>query len=295
MLGWEVFFFGFGCRPVTVPTKSIIATFRTVTLVHLCLSNDLWSFPLPIISGQSCCSQTAILSLCKQPCNSSAAPFHLYPWLTTTMIPTAVSFFLRTHRTHALILTLPSEYPQQGERSDYVNWDTKSYQSSFVGSQAHLMPYEMSQVSVSQHYAPPVPAVPYQQYPPQQPAQHIYPQHTGYSDAREKLLKRRSVRQVNLDKGNLVVEVPVPSSIIPASTQGSERDEMTKLRYTAATCDPDVFKASKYSLRPYLMGRRTELFIVMTMYNEDEVLFVKTMNAYVTLKVLLLRAFMYLW
>lgn len=171
------------------------------------------------------------------------------------------------------------QYPQQGERSDYANWDTKSYQSSFVGSQAHLMPYEMSQVSVSQHYAPPLPAVPYQQYPPQQPAQHIYPQHTGYSDAREKLLKRRSVRQVNLDKGNLVVEVPVPSSIIPASTQGSERDEMTKLRYTAATCDPDVFKASKYSLRPYLMGRRTELFIVMTMYNEDEVLFVKTMNA----------------
>lgn len=35
----------------------------------------------------------------------------------------------------------------------------------------------------------------------------------------------------------------------------------------------------KYSLRPYLYGRQTELFIVMTMYNEDEVLFVRTMNA----------------
>lgn len=27
------------------------------------------------------------------------------------------------------------------------------------------------------------------------------------------------------------------------------------------------------------MNRQTELFIVMTMYNEDEILFVKTMNA----------------
>jgi len=217
--------------------------------------------------------------------------FYLLPWLTTTTIPTPVSFFLRTLYICPDPL-LPPEYSQQGERSDYANWDSKSYQSSFAGSQAHLVPYDLSQVSVSQHHVPPVPSVPYQQYPP---TQHLYPQHTGYSDAQEKLLKRRSVRQVNLDKGNLVIEVPVPSSIIPASTQGSERDEMTKLRYTAVTCDPDDFKASKYSLRPYLMGRRTELFIVMTMYNEDEVLFVKTMNAYVVLSASLLFPFMDFW
>ncbi|KAF5352445.1 hypothetical protein D9756_005849 [Leucocoprinus leucothites] len=175
---------------------------------------------------------------------------------------------------------------QQEYRNDYdthTNWDsrsTKSYQSSFAGSQAHLVPYEMSQVTTSQHHIPPVPSVPYnQQYPPQRPNQYLYPQHTGYSDAREKLLKRRSVRKVDLEKGNLVIEVPVPNSIVPANTSDSQRDEMTKLRYTAATCDPDNFKASKHTLRPYLIGRRTELFIVMTMYNEDEVLFVKTMNA----------------
>ena len=51
------------------------------------------------------------------------------------------------------------------------------------------------------------------------------------------------------------------------------------MRYTAATCDPDEFMRKKYSLRPYLYGRHTELFIVMTMYNEDEVLFTRTMNA----------------
>ncbi|KIJ08482.1 glycosyltransferase family 2 protein [Paxillus involutus ATCC 200175] len=100
---------------------------------------------------------------------------------------------------------------------------------------------------------------------------------TGYSMAREKLMKRRSVRQVELQNGNLVLDVHVPTHIIPKGM--SDVEEMTKMRYTAATCDPDDFMRRKYSLRPYLYGRHTELFIVMTMYNEDEVLFVRTMNS----------------
>lgn len=175
----------------------------------------------------------------------------------------------------------PGSYP--GPRNDYdnqSNWDTKSYQSSYAGSQAHLnSQYEMAQVSV--HDVPPVPTMPYQSYPPS--PQHPYsPQSigsTGYSTAREKLMKRRSIKHVELFRGNLVLDVPVPSHIIPAGKQDVE--EMSKMRYTAATCDPDEFKAMRYSLRPYLMGRHTELFIVMTMYNEDEILFLRTMNAYV--------------
>lgn len=104
-------------------------------------------------------------------------------------------------------------------------------------------------------------------------------QSAGYSVAREKFLKRRSVRQVELQQGNLVLDMPVPSHIIPKGIETKE--EMTTLRYTAATCDPDDFMRSKYSLRPHLYGRQTELFIVMTMYNEDEFLFTRTMNAYV--------------
>ena len=72
------------------------------------------------------------------------------------------------------------------------------------------------------------------------------------------------------------MDVPVPSHIV---VNGATSDEMTKMRYTAATCDPDDFMRNNYSLRPYLYGRRTELFIVMTMYNEDDVLFLRTMNA----------------
>lgn len=104
---------------------------------------------------------------------------------------------------------------------------------------------------------------------------------SGYSVAREKLMKRRSVRHVELQNGNLVLDVKVPSHIVPRGMDNVE--EMTKIRYTAATCDPDDFMRSRYSLRPYLYGRRTELFIVMTMYNEDEVLFCRTMNSCVVM------------
>ncbi|KAK0233571.1 chitin synthase [Armillaria fumosa] len=171
--------------------------------------------------------------------------------------------------------------PAQGynEYDTQNNWDsksTKSFQSSHAGSQVHLNPYEMSQVS-----PPPVPPMPYQQqqnYPPMhRPGMYHQTSSAGYSVAREKMLRRRSVRQVELFQGNLVLDMDAPTRLVPPGKEHEE--EMTKMRYTAATCDPDDFMKSRYSLRPYLYGRQTELFIVMTMYNEDEILFVKTMNA----------------
>ncbi|KAL1713663.1 glycosyltransferase family 2 protein [Schizophyllum commune] len=171
------------------------------------------------------------------------------------------------------------QYAQGQYEQDWDSKSAKSYQSSHVGSQAHLAPYEMSQVSSN---IPPVPTMPYQpDYPPVGP-QHpnLYHQNSygsQYNSAREKMLKRRSVRQVELFQGNLVLDMQVPSHIIPGDKKSDE--EFSKMRYTAATCDPDDFMKSRYTLRQYLSGRHTELFIVMTMYNEDEVLFVKTMNA----------------
>lgn len=178
----------------------------------------------------------------------------------------------------------PTNHNQQYNEYD-SQWDgrsAKSVQSSqFHGSQVHLNPqYEKSQVNI---HTPPVPSMPYHAYQPdyppiqQRPGMPLREQSTGYSVAREKLMKRRSVRHVELQNGNLVLDVAVPTHIVPKGMSSAE--EMTKMRYTAATCDPDEFMRRKYSLRPYLYGRHTELFIVMTMYNEDEILFVKTMNA----------------
>jgi chitin synthase len=52
------------------------------------------------------------------------------------------------------------------------------------------------------------------------------------------------------------------------------------MRYTAATCDPADFFAERFTLRQRLFAkpRYTELFIVVTMYNEDDVLFARTMS-----------------
>jgi len=56
--------------------------------------------------------------------------------------------------------------------------------------------------------------------------------------------------------------------------------EFTHMRYSAATCDPNNFKDFGFTLRQshYDPPRRTELFIVMTMYNEDEELFCRSMH-----------------
>lgn len=174
-----------------------------------------------------------------------------------------------------------SGYPYQSQPAydTQSNWETKSnksYHSNYTGSQTHLNTgYEMSQVSL--HHAPPMPPLPYDQHPLNYPPLQQLRPGVGWNVARDKLLKQRMVKQVELQQGNLVLDVQAPSFIVPKGMEHIE--EMTKLRYTAATCDPDDFMRQKYSLRPYLLGRQTELFIVMTMYNEDEVLFVRTMNA----------------
>lgn len=46
-------------------------------------------------------------------------------------------------------------------------------------------------------------------------------------------------------------------------------EEFTKMRYTAVTCDPNDFQKERYKLRQSLYGRKTELAIVATMYNES--------------------------
>lgn len=58
------------------------------------------------------------------------------------------------------------------------------------------------------------------------------------------------------------MDVPVPKGCVPTTHGlGVESGEMDSMRYTAATCDPDEFMRNKFTLRPYLWGRKTELFV----------------------------------
>ncbi|THH21774.1 hypothetical protein EUX98_g8282 [Antrodiella citrinella] len=98
---------------------------------------------------------------------------------------------------------------------------------------------------------------------------HFGPAPAGRVHRRNKMKKR-----VQLTNGNLVVDLDVPPKMV---LPWRGEPEMLKTRYTAVTCDPDEFEKNGFCLRQNESGRSTELFIVITMYNEDEVLLCRTL------------------
>lgn len=89
----------------------------------------------------------------------------------------------------------------------------------------------------------------------------------------------KTLKKVELFHGNLVLDSAVPNKLLNMCPNKVER-EFTHMRYSAATSDPNDFAKDGFTLRQvhYDPPRRTELFIVMTMYNEDEELFTRTMH-----------------
>ncbi|KAF6842173.1 chitin synthase 1 [Colletotrichum musicola] len=98
-------------------------------------------------------------------------------------------------------------------------------------------------------------------------------------------LKRYATRKIKLTQGSVLsIDYPVPSAIKNA-VQAKYRDveggseEFFKMRYTAATCDPNDFTLKNgYDLRPRMYNRHTELLIAITYYNEDKVLLSRTLH-----------------
>ncbi|MCJ1287850.1 Chitin synthase, class 1 [Xylographa opegraphella] len=95
------------------------------------------------------------------------------------------------------------------------------------------------------------------------------------------LRRWKTVKEVQLFNGNLVLDCPIPPKLLNQVPHAMppDRDEFTHMRYSAATCDPSEFYDDRFTLRQRLFAkpRHTELFIVVTMYNEDEFLFARTM------------------
>lgn len=98
-------------------------------------------------------------------------------------------------------------------------------------------------------------------------------------------LGRSKTRKIKLVQGSVLsIDYPVPSAIKNA-VQPQYRDaesgteEFHKMRYTAATCDPNDFTLKNgYDLRPRMYNRHTELLIAITYYNEDKVLLARTLH-----------------
>lgn len=105
---------------------------------------------------------------------------------------------------------------------------------------------------------------------------------TGVVEAPLKAQPRRhksmSRRQVKLVRGNLVLDCPVPTKLYSFLPR-RDHDEFVYMRYTAATTDPNEFVEGGFTLRPAIYEREIQLCICITMYNEDEIAFTRTMHS----------------
>ncbi|KAH3671308.1 hypothetical protein OGAPHI_000531 [Ogataea philodendri] len=100
-----------------------------------------------------------------------------------------------------------------------------------------------------------------------------------YSESGASVTSARQVRMVN---GNLVLDCPVSDVLLSKyTTPLSEKDrEFLFMRFQACTCEPAEFAYRNFSLRQcfYSQPRSTEMMVVITMYNENEILLARTLK-----------------
>ncbi|KAI5479650.1 glycosyltransferase family 2 protein [Pseudohyphozyma bogoriensis] len=99
----------------------------------------------------------------------------------------------------------------------------------------------------------------------------------GRPPSTAQLRRNKTKRRIKLTDGNLVLDCAIPTRLMGFLPRKDE-EEFRYSRYTAITGGPEDFNKGSYTLRPTMFERKTELFIVVTMYNENEVLFCRTMH-----------------
>ncbi|KAJ2922212.1 hypothetical protein H1R20_g14889, partial [Candolleomyces eurysporus] len=151
--------------------------------------------------------------------------------------------------------------PEKAALGDSYDLNEYSRSSTYYSADAHNVVFDpLPETPKSSQFS--LPEAPLE-------TRHFGPAPTGRVIRRHKTKKR-----VQLTNGNLVVDLPVPPKLV---LPRKGEPETMHTRYTAVTCDPDEFEKKGFFLRQNETGRRTELFIVITMYNEDEVLFCRTL------------------
>ncbi|MCJ1308223.1 Chitin synthase, class 2 [Agyrium rufum] len=105
------------------------------------------------------------------------------------------------------------------------------------------------------------------------------PAPSGKQDRRGARHAQMAKKEVRLINGELILECKIPT-ILYSFLPRRDEIEFTHMRYTAVTCDPDDFVLNGYKLRQNIGAtmRETELFICITMVNEDEINFTRTMH-----------------
>jgi chitin synthase len=110
--------------------------------------------------------------------------------------------------------------------------------------------------------------------------EHYGPAPDGKQERRGARQAQMAKKEVRLINGELILECKIPT-ILYSFLPRRDEIEFTHMRYTAVTCDPDDFVSRGYKLRQNIgaTARETELFICVTMYNENEIDFTRTMHA----------------
>jgi chitin synthase len=116
-------------------------------------------------------------------------------------------------------------------------------------------------------------------YSEHEKVEHYGPAPDGHQSRRGARLAVKSKKEVRLTNGELILECKIPT-ILYSFLPRRDDTEFTHMRYTAVTCDPDDFVERGYKLRQNYGStlRETELFICITMYNENEIDFTRTMH-----------------
>ena len=101
---------------------------------------------------------------------------------------------------------------------------------------------------------------------------------------RRQTIKRGVTRKVKLTSGHFIAEYPVPTAVKnavePKWANATNTTEFSHMRYTAATCDPDDYtRENGWTFRASMYGRPTELLIAVTSYNEDKILYARTLHS----------------
>ncbi|KAJ3109173.1 Chitin synthase, class 2 [Phlyctochytrium planicorne] len=97
-------------------------------------------------------------------------------------------------------------------------------------------------------------------------------------DSVQRMPTRRMVStDVPLENGNYVIDVLAPLSMLEGMPYQTG-EEFEKMRYTACTASIEEFP-KQYTLRQGRPGNRTRIAVVVTMYNEDDVLLCKSLTA----------------
>ncbi|KAI1315891.1 Chitin synthase, class 1 [Mortierella claussenii] len=163
-------------------------------------------------------------------------------------------------------------YPQSTSGAQNVSFALPMQMPMPTPLSDNYYPFATGYGSQSAMLTPPL-SYPYHSHPQHQNSPTL---HFGPAPARQ-TRRYKTTKKVTLTQGNLVLDCPVPSKLLDVLPRKND-EEFTSMRYTAVTCDPNEFSHQNYTLRPKMLNRETELFIVMTMYNEDEILFCRTMH-----------------